>query len=407
MRLEDKVAYSLRNLRQTQMRSWLTMLGIVVGVTALIVLVGLAEGLKSEVSGQLEGFGSQTIVVIPMNIEDAGSDLALTAGFSATSGRLYEKDVQKLKKVAGIELVTSVIIGRGNVEYKSQQVAASVFGIEPILFKQTVGSLEIEKGRFMESNDKGVAVLGSGIAEDGFEEKVDVNSQIKIGNKKFRVIGILKETGNSFAQTDSVIYISFEEAKDIFSSNLAKNEVNAISIYVKEEFDVKEVSEEIEFELANAHKVPIDEKDFGLITPEFINESVNSVLDTLSIFLGILAEIALVVGGIGNSNTMFMNVWERRREIGVLKAIGSDSEEILSLFLLESSLLGVVGGIIGIIIGAIILGLISLVGGLTTIVSVELVLVGMTFSAVLGAVSGSLPAKQAADVSPVESLRWE
>lgn len=403
MKKKEMVEYAIRNIRQTSIRSWLTMVGIFIGIMAIVVLIGLAEGLKKDINSELEGFGSNTIAIAPMS---TGSAFSQGSAFSTTKGKLFEKDYEKIKKIAGIEYISKSITGRANVEYKDEETIISIFGVEPEVFKQTT-ILEIEKGRFLEENEYGTAVIGYSVANDGFDKTVEINSKLKIGNKTYKVVGVLKKTGNNFFNPDNLIFINYKNAKELYENVLAKDEISAIRLTVEEGKDIEEISEEIEFVLLSAHKVSEDEKDFTIVTSKYINERIEEITGLLTLFLVVVAGISLVVGGIGISNTMFMNVIERTQEIGILKAIGATKEEVVDLFIIESLIFGVMGGLLGIVIGGIILFGVSAVAGITTVFSPTVAIVSLIFSGLIGVLSGAIPARRASEVSPIEALRYE
>ncbi|MDD5022786.1 MAG: ABC transporter permease [Candidatus ainarchaeum sp.] len=403
MKKREIVEYSVRNLKYTKVRSWLTMVGIFIGIMAIVVLIGLVEGLKSEITEELSKFGANTIIITPSS---AVGGVASGTAYGVTKGKLFENDYEKIKKVAGVEYISKVISGRVNAIYKDEQVALSVFGIEPDVFRE-VSVLEIEKGRFLEENDHGTAVIGYNIAEDTFEKKVETNSFIEIDGKNYRVAGILKKTGSSTFNPDNIVFIHFEDAKEVFEDKLAKDEINTIRLTVFDGEDTEEISEEIKNVLLSAHKVKEEDKDFSIITSKQINERVEQVTGMLTLFLGAVAGISLIVGGIGIANTMFMNVIERTREIGILKAIGASRKEIVGLFVIEALILGFFGGILGVIVGWIVLVIIGYAIGMNIVLSPFIAIVSLIFSGALGAFSGYIPAKNASEISPMESLRYE
>jgi len=407
---KEFVSYAFQSLKHRNIRSWLTILGIVVGIVAVVVLIGLAQGLKEQITSQLQGFGPRTIVVVPFDLS-GGSSSALAGGASSmnlrpSSGKLYDKDFDKIAKFGFIEEISRVIVGRSLLGFKGEEITGSVYGIEPDIFQKTA-TIEIEKGRFLEQTEKQVAVIGNSIAEDTFEKKVDVGALIQVGGKTFRVVGVLKKTGNSFTQLDSVVLINFEESRDIFSNQLAKDEITAIRIIVKEGYPVNEAGEAIEDTIISSHKVTEDTKDFNVITPAYLNDQVGSVTGILTVFLGGIAAISLLIGGIGISNTMFMSVLERRREIGVIKSVGATEQEIRDLFLVESGIIGIFGGTAGIILGAIVIFLIKNLADFPAVFTFEIGFGALLFSAIIGILAGTIPASQAAKLDPIEALRYE
>lgn len=404
MNLLDMIHYAVSALRQRSVRSWLTVLGIVVGITSVIVLVGLVQGLKDDVKSELEGFGPRTVVVIPLNVEEAG--FGGSSSFSPTTGKLFVKDYTRLKRLVEIDLIAKVITGRATVQYKTKQVDASIFAIEPNVFKQTVGTLEINQGRFLFSADQKAAVIGNDFAEDTFDKKVELGSELIIGQGKYKVVGILKKTGNTVAQVDNVIYIPFKEGEHIFGDSLVDGELSAIRIQLKENTDVDEATERIESVMLASHRTTKDKKDFSLITPKFINQQVENITSVLTLFLGAIAGISLIVGGIGIANTMFMAVMERRKEIGVLKSIGATQSQILNIFLVESSIIGLAGGALGLLMGVTLIQLIRVLANLPAAVYLEVAIGAVLFSALVGIIFGTVPAKQAAELDPVDALRW-
>ena len=408
MKYEEIISYALGSLRYRKIRSWLTILGIIVGITAVVVLVGLAQGLKDQVNSQLQGFGPRTVVIAPYNIEGGSSSFlggAGSANLRPSSGKLYEKDVERISRISAIDSIAKIIMGRTILSFKGEEITGSVYAIEPDAFKQTT-MVEIEQGRFIETGDKGVAVIGNDISQTAFKKIIDVGSVMDIGGRSYQVIGVLKKTGNSFSQVDNVIFVQFEEGKDLFSAQLIHDEISTIRLIIKEGYLVKEVADEIEQTLLSSHKLTADKKDFTLVTPEFINQQVDGITGMLTAFLGGIAAISLFIGGIGISNTMFMSVLERRREIGILKSIGATELEIRNLFVIESALIGFFGGIAGIMLGWVLISLISIVANFPAAFTLPISLGALSFSVIVGVIAGAIPASQAARLDPIEALRY-
>ncbi len=410
MKFIETVQYAAKSLHQRKMRSWLTILGIVIGIAAVVSLLAIGEGFNEQVSEQLGSLGSNTVFVTPLS--DSASSSAVFSGGPgslATSGKLFQKDADRLERIAEIDVIARLLIGRASIGFKDKDISAQVSGIEPGVFEETT-AIEIEEGRFLSSGDQKVAVIGASVAEDFFDNhKVGVNSFLTINDKKFRVIGILKKSGGGFgptSQTDTGIYVLFEDAQDLFSDSLAENEIGAIALTLKEGSDIDEVTDAITTEIAASHKVRTDDKDFSVINPKVIQERVGSILGLLTVFLGALAGISLLVGGVGIANSMFTSVIERTREIGVLKAVGATRDDILKIFIYESVFLGMAGGIGGVLVGSAI-ALLAQFFGAPAAIKLEILLFGIVFSSVVGLISGFIPARRAADLSPVDALRYE
>jgi putative ABC transport system permease protein len=402
MNFLDLFHYSFIHLKHRGLRTWLTLLGIVVGISAVVVLVGIADGLKHSVSEELEMFGPDLLVITSMST----SAELVPSQFRSTVGKLFDKDAQVVGRVDGVETVSSSIMTSAVMKFKNEEVGGSLYGVELDNYLDAMVSMEIEEGRFPESGDRKVVLLGSKAATDTFDEELEVNSVFEISGEKFRVVGILKETGSSYSNMDSLMIVPMEDARRIAGNTIANREVSAIRVKVAEGYDPVEVEDNIEWVLMQHRKVTEDDKDFGIVSARFIQEQVDSILGALTLFLSLVSGISLVVGAIGISNTMFMSVLERTREIGVLKSLGATSNQIQSLFLMESAMIGLAGGIGGVAIGFALLQLVSLLG-FEAVLSVEVTIFAFLFSVAIGVFAGSFPAKEASMKPAIEALRYE
>ena len=404
MKFWDVAYYSFEHLKHRGLRTWLTLLGIVVGIAAVILLVGLAQGLRASVAEELELFGPDLIVVLPINL-DSGAFAGPTS-FRPTSGKLFEKDLEVIRKVDGVEVVTKGLLTNANIDYRRSSITSSVMGLETDTYQETMVLDELDEGRFLESGDRKVALIGSTIAYDTFEEDVQLNSFLEIAGEKYRVVGILAETGSSYSGVDSMIIISFEDAERIAGDTIADREVSAIRVKISEGYEPIEVEEDIEWAMMKHRGVTEDDKDFSIISARYIQEQVDSILGALTIFLLVVSGMSLLVGAIGISNTMFMSVLERTREIGVLKSVGATSKQIQQLFLMESAMLGVSGGVLGLVIGALLIELIALFD-FQAVLSVEMAIIAFIVSVGVGVAAGTFPARNASKVPAIEALRYE
>lgn len=405
MRFWDIAHYSFEHLKHRGLRTWLTLLGVVVGISAVILLVGLAQGLRSSIAEELELFGADLIVVTPARF-GAGTGAATYSAFMPTAGKLFEKDVDTVSRISGVQEVTRIITTNAEIKYKRKSISSSVQGVETETYQDTMVLKELDEGRFIEPGDRRVALIGSKIAYDLFDEDVQVNSFLEIAGEKYRVIGILTETGSSYSSIDSMIMIPIEDAKRIAGDSIAPREVSSIRLKVAEGYLPEEVEGDIVWALMKSRGVTEDEKDFNLVSARFIQEQVDNILGALTLFLLLVSGVSLLVGAIGISNTMFMSVLERTREIGVLKSIGATSRQIQDLFLMESAMIALSGGVLGLIAGGAFLLLVSLFGFHTTL-SVEMAIIAFVVSAGVGIIAGTYPAKQASEIPAIEALRYE
>ncbi len=402
LEFQDVVDYTFKHLKHRSLRTWLTLLGIVAGVFTLVLLVGLSEGLREDVKKQIDAFDPRAIVIYPA---DVNSMSMASPQFMPTSGKLWDKDFRKIESLPGVKSAARIILGRGSFAYRDKEITVSITGVEPQAYSD-VTTIHLEEGRFLTESDSRGVILGWNIAHDLFDEDIRVGSRVYISGKLYRVVGIIEKTGNSFVQFDDMVIIPFQEARDMFSSYILPNEVSAIRLQVAEGENLTEVADNIESVLMNLHKVNEDDKDFSLITPDTINDRVGSIISTLTIFLGAVAAISLLVGSIGISNTMFMAVAERTKEVGVLKSLGARNRDILTIFLVESAFIGLIGGLLGVVFAVLVKFLLGMVG-FNVVLGWPLLLGAVGFSIVIGAIAGVFPAQKASKIPPMEALRYE
>ncbi|MBI5222863.1 ABC transporter permease [Candidatus Micrarchaeota archaeon] len=406
MEFTDILDYSIKNLKTTKLRTYLTVIGIIIGVVTMLTISSISEGVQADINKQLSSFGPDKMFIIPTAV--TGASAFSSPNQAATSGKLFLRDADILENIAGVKSLARTAYGRTTFGFKSKSITATVYGIEPVYFDQWDNYLELSTGRLYTESDRKVAVLGYRAANNLFgQNKVNVGSIVRIGKNDYRVVGILKEIGSSFSGADdSSIYIPFDDGKEEFSSQLAKNEINFISISVLDGYPAKDVQQAIEDRLISLHKVTSDTKDFSVITSDFVNQTIGGLISGLAIFLLFITMIATLVGGIGIMNTMFMAVLERTNEIGVLKAIGASQKDIRMIFVVESTALGIIGGIIGLILGSLITVFIGSLG-VPYLISIQTVFLSFLFALLVGLFAGLLPAGRAAKLDPVEALREE
>jgi putative ABC transport system permease protein len=416
MRFYDSLELTIKQLRHRKLRSWLTVLGIVIGVAAVVSIVSIGEGMQAAVSEQLGGLGADTITVSAGYTKASGTFGPSGGGFgqSSTTVTLTEKDVTAIKSVPGVKYVSGVISERGKVYYLGENTSLSISGVDTSAWKYTVNT-ELDSGRYLSQGDTNAIVIGGRIASGVFKETLTLNRQLTIEGKPFRIIGILTSSGSLFGEGDRTIFMSIDDARQIFT-DIGQDEVSSISVKASDPSVVDEVVNNTETRLMLSRHVTEKTKDFTVTSAASIRATISSAMSSITLFLGGIAAVSLLVGAVGIANTMYMSVLERTRQIGTLKALGSTNFEIMELFLLESAFFGLIGGVIGVSIGTLISfvigGSLSMMGmgsrrGSSTLVTPELILIALSFAMLVGILSGVFPARHAAKLKPVEALRYE
>jgi len=393
--LIDYFLMAVNSIRHRKLRSWLTLVGIIIGVAAIISLMTVSRSLESTIEGQFEQFGANRIIISPKGFQGPGT----------SSEGLTIKDIETVEKISGFKYVVPGIFVSTEVKYRKEVGFTLVSGIPTKNSEEFFvdSGVKLQEGRFIKEGDKFETVVGSRVMEDMFKNKLRLGSKIEIKGKEFKIVGVLKEIGNS--QDDNQINIPLETSREIFDK---PEDVDAIIAQVKSANDIPLLQEKIEKELERKR----DDTNFQVVTATQILEQINQVLGIMQFVLVGIAAISLVVGAIGIMNSMYTSVIERIREIGIMKAIGARNSDILSIFLVESGLIGLVGGIFGVIVGsamALIIGQFSKGAGFLLIVKIEpfVIIFGLLFALVVGILSGILPAYQASKLKPVDALRYE
>lgn len=411
---------AFNSLRYRSLRSWLAVLGIVIGVAAVVSLISISVGMNSQVSGSLSGVGANMITISPgasraqgMGFGGAppsgggggqgGSFSSSGLGRTSATSVLTFDEADKLQSVEGVYKVDAQISGSATVVYKNQNSSLTVVGSDPDAFPGSVGSTVIS-GRALATGDLSAAVIGYSVQEETFGNASMLNKQIKIGGSTFRVVGILNKTGTSLSgSSDRTIYISQKRAKTFFNQT---NSVSKIVVIAQNGTDPDEVAAALTAKLLELRRLTEAKQDFTVTTATSMQEAISSITSTLGIFLGGIASISLIVGGIGVANAMFTSVLEQTRYIGLLKSLGARRRTILKLFLYEATMVGLVGGIIGVAL-SFVASVALAYFGLPSKITLDLAILGLGFSLGMGAISGIIPARNAASVAPVEALRYE
>ena len=403
--IRDYFSLAFGNLKHRGLRSWLTMLGIFIGIAAVVSLISLGSGLQSAITGQFSTLSTDKLVV-------QSASTGFGAPGSSAVRKLTSHDVRLIESVQGVKEVIGRLIRIAKVEYNGA-LSFSYLGSIPDNQKQAdviyeSVSVKAAEGKILKSGDNGKIVLGADIAgSDVFGKKIRIGSKLNIQGKDFTVIGIL-EKSSSF-QINSVILMTEKDMKNILNIG---DEYDMILVQVNDKNQAENIAQDITTKMRKDRKEKIGEEDFSVQTPLQAIQSVNTILNIINLIVTSIAGISLLVGAIGITNTMYTSVLERTREIGIMKAIGAKNKDILLIFLIEAGLLGLVGGVIGALIGLGFAFLVSTIANAAlgdTILNVQIsypLLIGaISFSLIVGIVAGVLPAIQASKLKPTEALR--
>ncbi|MFC1789969.1 ABC transporter permease [Patescibacteria group bacterium] len=397
----ETIKVALQALKTNKVRSFLTMLGIIIGVSSVILLLAIGTGLKNYITGQLADLGATTIFVMPGNVGFGGEGGGSTPGAGIALPKFTEKHLQKLKnRSKTIALIMPYIEANGNLKYKTKTKITQLSGVGTEY--PEVRNQAVERGRFFSTShinsSKKVIVLGSAIAEDLFDKQDPIGKKITISGQRFTILGILESKGGMMGVSyDDLAFAPWTTVMDL-------NELEYIQSFwltSQNPETVTKTKEEVEKILL----ADFDEEDFSVLDTKSLLDTISSILGVITAALGGIAAISLLVGGIGIMNIMLVSVTERTREVGLRKAVGATPKAILVQFLTEAVIFSVLGGTIGIIIG--ILGSLALNRFVQT--SIDLWSIGLSFgvSSLVGIVFGVAPAAKAAKLDPITALRYE
>ena len=402
---EDYVKLAFNNVKKRGIRSWLTMLGIFIGIAAVVALISLGQGLQNAITGQ---FGE----LDPDKLTVQNAETGFGPPGSTAVAKLNQHDIDIIMGIQGVEFVIPRYIRSVKVEYNDIakfEIATNVpEGEDEIEVVYDALNVKVAEGRLLNKNDRKKVFLGEDFTnENKYDKKISIGKKVKIQGVDFDVIGFAKLSSSIIF--NDIVMIAEEDLEEILD---IKDEFDILVIQVQDAEEIGKIKQEIEDKFRDDRNQELGEEDFSVQTPEQSIQTVNTILVGINLVVGGIAAISLLVGGVGITNTMYTSVLERTKEIGIMKAVGAKNKDILWVFLIESALLGLVGGIIGAAIG---IGLALLVSyGVTTAfsginftvaISYPLLTLAILFSLVIGSISGILPALQASKLKPVEALR--
>ena len=392
------------SLVANKLRSLLTMLGIIIGVAAVIALVSIGNGVKQDIENSISSLGSNLLVVLP--------GAPRTPGARSSQGSMKSlkiSDYEAIAKLEGVKAASPMTNGSYVVIYQNKNWTTSVAGVNSNF--QDVNNWTMTSGRFFSDknvqNRERVAVVGQTVVKNLFADEDPVGKEIRVKNIPFRVIGVLKSKGNGTMgndQDDTVLIpytTSMERVEGI-------DYLRRVYVVAKDDGGIDRLQADIENLLRVRHNIKdTNLDDFNIQNMKSIMETVAQTTGTFTLFLGAVAAISLVVGGIGIMNIMLVSVTERTREIGVRKALGATYSVIVTQFLIEAVVISLIGGFIGIAFGIGASKVIGMVSGMSTIVSVPTIIMSFAFSMAIGLIFGIYPARKAAKLNPIDALHYE
>lgn len=393
--LKEYGKYVWNNLKARKLRSWLTIMGIIIGIGAMVSLITLSNAMNTAVQTQFEKMGISAIRVVPAGLNGP-----------PTGSLGLPLDIQeKIEDVIGVEYANPVIMNNARLEFNKEEEQVLLTSYDTSLSDKAFvdTDLQTKEGRFFRQGEKGAIILGYDVAYELFDKDIGVKNSVLINEEKFEVVGILADSGTD---ADDRVYMPLEESQRLLNKY---DEVNVFVVQVEEGLDTTAIGARIEQTLLRT----LDENEFDVFTPEQLLKQIGAIIGIVQIVLGAIASISLIVGSIGIMNSMFTAVLERTQEIGVMKAIGGTRKEIVFFFVIEAGAMGLIGGMIGTLLGTLISFIVQFgaeaAGYSVFVVTINpmLIINILILSFVVGLVAGIIPAFRAAQMKPIDALRYE
>lgn len=402
--ISEYLRMAINSIRAAKFRSILTMFGIIVGVSSVVTIVSLGQGVREQITAQAGEIGDSLIVIRPGKKTEARAiSLDAIKSFSSSAGSLSEKDWYDTQKVEGVKSVVPIGVVSGLSTYNDNEYSGSIIATTsrlPLLLNQ-----KVEYGSFFTSDDtkRRVAVIGRDVAEELFKENVPIGKKLSIRGTEYIVIGVFEQqSSGSFAtiNVNDSIFLPYEASRTL-SNNI---QLLQLFVEIEEGEDVQAVAGDVKVKLITNHA---GQEDFSVLEKEEALDATNEIFYQLTVFIAGVAFISFIVGGIGIMNIMFATVSERTREIGIRKAIGATRSQILGQFIMESIVLSILGGVLGIMLSLLANVIIRVTTNLQPVLTTDVVLIVFSISAATGIISGLLPAAKAASKDPITALRTD
>lgn len=413
MKIIKCLKHSFNMVLHSRLRSWLTIIGIVIGVAAVIAIMSLGQGMRQEMTNQLGNLGADLLTIsagysrgFNMMVFRGRDSFGGGSSSQATTEEVVvgRADVQALKGIPDIKLIETEIRGTAEVTYLGKSGKVSLTGVDQKVWSQ-ITTEEVKDGRMLGPADQNVIVIGSRLAESYFDQPIGINKMITIEGNAFRVVGILESSSTTIYMPIQMAYQVLEDKENgVYDSIIVK---------VKDEDKLNDTIAKIEQKLMNVRHVSEKTRDFSISSNQAMSQSRSEMMSSMNMFLLAIAGVSLIVGAVGVANTMFTSVLEKTKEIGIMKAIGARNKDILLIFLFNAALIGLIGGIIGIFFGTILSGALPALMGEVgffrggTLVSVNSMIIAISVSVGVGVLAGLIPAWKASRLKPVDALRYE
>lgn len=404
--LKEFFLIAFRNIRRRGIRSILTLLGIFIGIAAVVGLISMGQGLQEAITGQFSSLGTDKLI-----IQNAGTGFGPPG--STSVAKLTDHDLKLIESISGVEEAIPRFLRVLIFEY-DKNTAYSYGTTVPDNQKQIdlitdTFNFGFESGRFIKAGERGKVVLGHDFTSEKYGKDMVAGKNIRLNGESFEVVGIMNPA--STFELNSVILMNEEDFKKIVKIG---DEIDFVVVKVSSSSDIEKVAENIKEKLRKDRKEKEGEEDFSVQTPTSAVQSVNTILNIVNLIIAGIAAISLFVGAVGIANTMYTSVLERTREIGVMKSIGAKNSDVLLIFLIESGLLGLVGGIIGVLLGTLIAKSVEYIAinylGTTLLaaaIPLSLIFGCLAFAFFAGIIFGGWPAWNASKIRPTDALRYE
>ena len=402
MEARESINVAFEALMSNKVRSALTMLGVVIGVLAVILLVSIGEGARRYISNELEGLGTNILIVTQGKTETSGSSMMMAA--TGTTHKLTYDDAKAVgRRSWAITDTVPVVLGTSRVKYENRGRDTTVIGVTPEF--ERVRNMHVETGSFVNQTDvdtnRKVAVIGRVVKKELFGDNNPLGSIVVVGDSRYRVIGVMAQKGVTLGwDMDDVVFIPVTSGMELFDTD----RLFEILAKVGRDEDMEAGKKQIKDVLMKRHD---NKEDFTVTDQGAMLSAMSKILGIMTTVLAGIAGISLLVGGIGIMNIMLVSVRERTREIGIRKAVGATKKDILTQFLIESVTLSVIGGCVGILLASGIALMLSQLTPLPTSITPWSVVLAFGFSAAVGVFFGVYPAVKASNLDPIEALRYE